>query len=173
MPSRFLVRFVYLSFFSFWTLCCLLFRFKFSDYLFSQRKSPETRVIFQLGQSWSWSYGSWIFNYLCNQCLSPLMLNPTQERCTRCKIMGTEVSSTNKTDCHDITEILLKVALSTVVQTNGSYIFCMISSQIGVGPRSNRPQVKTASKWKSTWCCWLQQVPKMGWPYQQHHSESK
>ena len=22
----------------------------------------------------SWSYGSWIYNYLCNQCLSPLML---------------------------------------------------------------------------------------------------
>jgi len=20
--------------------------------------------------SWSWSYGSWIYNYLCNQCLS-------------------------------------------------------------------------------------------------------
>jgi hypothetical protein len=27
---------------------------------------------------------------------------------------GTPVSSTNKTDCHDITEILLKVALSTI-----------------------------------------------------------
>jgi len=23
---------------------------------------------------WSWSYGSWIYNYLCNRCLSPLML---------------------------------------------------------------------------------------------------
>jgi len=22
----------------------------------------------------SWSYGSWIYNYLCNQCLSPLKL---------------------------------------------------------------------------------------------------
>jgi len=22
------------------------------------------------GPSWSWSYGSWIINYLCNQCLS-------------------------------------------------------------------------------------------------------
>ena len=26
------------------------------------------------GLSWSWLYGSWIYNYLCNQCLSPLML---------------------------------------------------------------------------------------------------
>jgi hypothetical protein len=28
------------------------------------------------GPSWSWSYGNWIYiyNYLCNQCLSPLTL---------------------------------------------------------------------------------------------------
>jgi hypothetical protein len=26
------------------------------------------------GLSWPWSYGSWIYSYLCNQCLSPLML---------------------------------------------------------------------------------------------------
>jgi hypothetical protein len=30
---------------------------------------------------------------------------------------GTPVSSTNKTDCHDITEILLKVALNTIALT--------------------------------------------------------
>jgi hypothetical protein len=30
---------------------------------------------------------------------------------------GTPVSSTNKTDRHDITEILLKVALNTINQT--------------------------------------------------------
>ena len=27
-----------------------------------------------LGLSWPWSYGSWIYNYLCHQCLPPLML---------------------------------------------------------------------------------------------------
>ena len=26
------------------------------------------------GPSWSWSYDIWIYNYLCNQCLSPLTL---------------------------------------------------------------------------------------------------
>jgi len=31
---------------------------------------------------------------------------------------GTPVSSTNKTDLHDITEILLKVALNTITQLN-------------------------------------------------------
>jgi len=37
------------------------------------------------GQSWSWSYGSWIYNYLCNQYLSPLKLwvwIPFMARCT-------------------------------------------------------------------------------------------
>ena len=30
---------------------------------------------------------------------------------------GTSVTSTNKTDCHDITEILLKVALNAITLT--------------------------------------------------------
>ena len=33
----------------------------------------ENTDIYQ-GLSWSWSYGSWIYNYLCNQHLSPIML---------------------------------------------------------------------------------------------------
>ena len=47
----------------------------------------------------SWSYCCWIYNYLCNQWLS---------------LIFTLVSSIYKTDCHDITEMLLKVALSTI-----------------------------------------------------------
>jgi hypothetical protein len=36
-------------------------------------------IVFEIGNisqsmSWSSSYGSWIYNYLCNQCLSPLKL---------------------------------------------------------------------------------------------------
>ena len=81
-----------------------------------------------------WSYGSWIYNYVCNQCLSPLMLwvrISIRARCTTlydkvCQWLATGrwfspgplVSSTNKTDCHDITEIMLKVALNTIKQTN-------------------------------------------------------
>jgi hypothetical protein len=37
--------------------------------------------------------------------------------------LGTPVSSTNKTDRRDITEILLKVALNTIKQTNIQTIF--------------------------------------------------
>jgi hypothetical protein len=36
---------------------------------------------------------------------------------------GTSVSSTNKTDCHNMTEILLKVALSTIYNTNLYLLF--------------------------------------------------
>jgi hypothetical protein len=31
-------------------------------------------LIMNSGASWSWSYGRWIYNYLCNRCLSPLKL---------------------------------------------------------------------------------------------------
>ena len=81
---------------------------------------------------WSWSYGSWIYNYLYNQLLSPLKLwvqipfsrgvlattlcdKVRQWLATgRWFSLGIPVSSTNKTDRHDITEILLKVALNTI-----------------------------------------------------------
>ena len=82
------------------------------------------------GPSWPWSYDSWIYNYLCNRCLWPLMLwvrLPLWARCTTLcdKVgqwlkaglwfsLGPPVSSTNKIYHHNITEILLKVALNTI-----------------------------------------------------------
>jgi hypothetical protein len=65
------------------------------------------------------SYGSWIYNYLCNQCLSPLtlwvrirlrtgILNTLCDKVCQWLAAGlwfSAVSSTNKTDHHDITEI--------------------------------------------------------------------
>jgi len=71
------------------------------------------------GPSWPWSYyGSLIYNYLCNRCISPLMLwvrLPPKARCTTlsdkvCQWLsagrwfspGLPVSSTNKTDRHEI-----------------------------------------------------------------------
>jgi hypothetical protein len=105
-----------------------------------------------------WSYGSWIYNYFCNQCLiSSLKLGvgiPLMVRCTGYNICqwlttglwfspGTPVSSTNKTDRDYITEILLKVALNTIALTpriidwllipwmsNNAYyhIFCCMSN---------------------------------------------
>ena len=80
-------------------------------------------MILYLGPSWTWSYGSWIYNCLCNQCLSHLTLwvriplmwgvlyttlcdNVCQLLATgRSFSPGTPVPSTNKTDRNDIAEI--------------------------------------------------------------------
>jgi hypothetical protein len=86
------------------------------------------------GGSWPWSYCSLIYNYICNQCLSPLIMwvrISIRARCTtlcdkvcqwlatgRWFSQGPPVSSTDKTDHHDLTEILFKVALNTIKQTN-------------------------------------------------------
>ena len=77
----------------------------------------------------------WIYNYLCNQCLSSLTLwvrIPHIAFCTRYSIMwlslsvtcdrsvispGTPVSSTNESDRHNITDLLFKVALNTIILT--------------------------------------------------------
>ena len=89
-----------------------------------------------MGPSWSWSYDSWVYNYLCNQCLSPLKLCSWRgvlytTLCDEvCQWLSAGlwffIGSSNKTDRHDITEILLKVALNTI--TLNSYkilIFCV------------------------------------------------
>ena len=83
------------------------------------------------GPSWSWSYGNRIY-YICNQYISPitLLVRTPLRRCvldtTLCNKVcqwlaagrlfspGPPVSSTNKTDRHDIAEILLKVALNAI-----------------------------------------------------------
>ena len=84
------------------------------------------------GPSWSWSCGSWIYNYLCNQCFSTNVVDSTRAQMhwihslsvTDDKSLvfpGPTVSSTNKTERPDITEILLKVALNTTTQPKPSW----------------------------------------------------
>ena len=96
------------------------------------------------GLSWSWLYDSWIYNYLYNRWLSPLKLWVRTwflARCTQYNIMwywilsvtwlvtgrwfspGILVSSINKIDCHDKTEILLKVVLNAINLTSHFHIF--------------------------------------------------
>ena len=68
------------------------------------------------------------YNYLCNQCLLPLTLwvqiPLRHDKVCQWLATGwwfspcTTVSITNKADLHDITEILLKVVLNTIKQTN-------------------------------------------------------
>ena len=96
--------------------------------------------------------------YMCNPCLSPLMLwvwVSIRARCTqhyvikfcqwlatgRWNSLGHLISSTNTTDSHDITEILLKVALNTSKQTGVVYV-----------------PVAEISKWAGTWYFYLSEI---------------
>ena len=95
--------------------------------------------------SWPWSHGSWIYNYLCNQCILPLMLWVRISIRVRCTILCDKVCqwltpgrwfpprssfcSNNKTDRHDITEILIKVALNTIKNKKQTNIVSVISEE--------------------------------------------
>ena len=64
--------------------------------LFSTHGTCSINLMSEKG-SWSWSYDSWIYYYLCNQCLSPKVLLvriPTMVRCTRYYIMWYSLSVT-------------------------------------------------------------------------------
>ena len=107
--------------------------FLFIIYITNSGISITNTDISILMQTGPWLYGSWIYNYLCDQCLSPLMLwfriSIRARYTTLCDKVcqwlatgrwfspGPPVSSTNKTDRHDITEILLKVVSSIMKQT--------------------------------------------------------
>ena len=104
----------------------------------SFKRKHTIAFLYVQGPSWPCPYGSWIYNYLCNQCLSPLILWVRilirARWTTLCDQVyqwhaigrwfspGPSVSSTDKTDRHDITEILLKVAFNTIKQTNISML---------------------------------------------------
>ena len=103
--------------------------------LYNEQHSVQTQGSHSvLGSSWSWSYGRWIYNYLCNQCISLLMLwvriplrrGVLDTLCDKvCQWFAegrwcspdTLVFSNNKTDRHDIIKIVLKVALNTILLT--------------------------------------------------------
>jgi hypothetical protein len=83
---------------------------------------PVTK--YKQGPSWSWSYGSWIYTYL----MLWVWIRAGEVYSIQHYVIkwlaagwwfspGTPVSSTNKSDSHCITEILLKVALSIITLT--------------------------------------------------------
>ena len=63
-------------------------------------------IYFYRGPSWSWSYGSWIYNYLCLSVLTLwvwILFRPDTTLCDKLLLVTgwwfSPVSSTNKTDC--------------------------------------------------------------------------
>jgi hypothetical protein len=68
---------------------------------------PITTKIVSFNPAYGKMYSIQVCKFVSGWCFSP----------------GTPASSTNKTDCHDITEILLKVALNTITLTHFGLIF--------------------------------------------------
>ena len=69
-------------------------------------------TVIKYGLKTSYSYVSWIYNYLCKQ---RTRYNISDKSCYKSAVFV----STNKTDSHDVTEILMNVALNN--RTNESY----------------------------------------------------
>ena len=65
----------------------------------------------------------WVWTLLSRVALDTTLCDKVCQWLTTCRGFspGTPVSSTNKTDCHDIAEILLKVALNTIILTQLSH----------------------------------------------------
>ena len=94
----------------------------------------DIRTTFQVhkGLSWSWSYGSWIYNYLCNECESRSGEVYSVQHYVIKLVSDLQLISgflrvlrflpPIKLTCHDKTEILLKVALDTITITRFHFI---------------------------------------------------
>ena len=96
--------------------------------------------------SWSWSYGSWIYNYLSSMMLwvRILLRRDMLDTTLYDKVCqwfatgrwfshgtpGTPVSSTNKTYRHYINDILLKVALNTITIMKRDILMASIFSHL-------------------------------------------
>ena len=108
-------------------MCFCCFFFISCDSIFAQELVEYPRMLL----SWPWSYGSWIYNYLCDPCLSPLMLwvritiRARSTLCDKvCQWLATcllrilRFPPPIKLSATIFTEILLKVALNTIKPTN-------------------------------------------------------
>ena len=122
------------------------------------------------GPSWSWSYGSWIYNTIYaigayhHWCCEFESRSGRGVQHNVIKFVsdlrqvggfsaGTPVSSTNKTDRHDIAEILLKVALNTIKQTTKNhYRVCLSTHAPGVcGNHTHHGGCPTGYTWLVQW----------------------
>jgi hypothetical protein len=119
----------------------------------------------------SWSYDTWIHNYLWNQFLSPPKFcefeSPGEPYLIQHYVIkvcqwlasgqwfspGTLVSSTNKTDHHNITEILLKSgrnlnSLFNLTFNKSEHIWRLINLKTGIQTRHQKCQLSHDSKMK-------------------------
>ena len=124
----FYVIWKYLNFIIIPTMRYLLYVYHFITIFIQKIKRP----------SWPWSYDSWIYNYLCNQWCCELesrkrrgVQHYVKKYICGFLCMGPPVSSTKKTDRHDITKILVRVALNTIGPTICICCFSALKANTG------------------------------------------
>jgi hypothetical protein len=114
-----------------------------NNFLIKKLKKEE-----HVGPSWSWSYGSWIYNQQPVQSV-PIITKVLSSNLAHGEVYSISldvvkfdsdlrqvggflsVSSTNKTDHHNIVEILLKVALNTINPWNSTFHVSSIINIVG------------------------------------------
>jgi hypothetical protein len=99
---------------------------------------------------WSWSYGSWIYIYLCNQCLSQLMLWAQISIRARCTTLCDKV-------CQWLATGIIAINYN-IMQENQSCRFCErknLWSEISSLP----PPPFLKIKWSEMTSLWLPQPP--------------
>jgi hypothetical protein len=121
----------------------------FNPFILSRKMEEFYKPKIQTELLWSWSYGSWIYNYLCNQCLSPLTLwvwillrrgvldttlcDKTFQWLTtdRWSSLGTPVISTNKTD-DKISLAHVCTHLSQVIKSQNKIIYTVVNYSLKI-----------------------------------------
>ena len=81
-----------------------------ADFLIPLLQQKKVITMIKINNIKFQTYKGWIYNYLCNECLS----TPTLQIWILLRRDVLDTTLCDKTDRHDITEILLKVALNTI-----------------------------------------------------------
>ena len=92
--------------------------------------SFTVKLVFNGGSLWSWSYDNWIYNYLCNQCLSSLKLwirIPLMARCTWYNFMWSSLSVTS----HRL--VTLTLYSTVTLQKKENWPYTTINSLFKIG----------------------------------------
>ena len=111
-------------------------------------RSPLIWNLIMNGDVGMWTYCSGIYNYLCQQCLSPLKLWVRMTLTVRCNwynIIWSRLVVFSVYSCfphrHDVTQKLLKVALNTITWTlriiDNQYTILWPSSKVNMPKLSN------------------------------------
>jgi hypothetical protein len=141
-------------------ICCTMSIVYWREHFDVYIKKSAVIIYNNIREMWLIDKNSWIYNYLCNLPITTRVVSSNPflwggvlhttlcDKVCQWLASGTPVSSTNKTDHHDIAEILLKVALNTI----NLILFICIIFCLPVGLHKGTPILWTKVKLRQS--CW-------------------